>query len=130
MPESPARGTPALRSATVRTWGADYGQAAWQKLGRRFAGAAKLACHDLIRALYCLQFAGTAQEFRCNRTALCYSDVQGGDASSFAAIAKQGRNHMQFMILIYGNEKAEMKMTPKEQEAVMGAYMKYTKDMA
>lgn len=36
---------------------------------------------------------------------------------------------MQFMILIYSNEKNEMKMTPKEQEAIMGAYMKYTKDM-
>lgn len=36
---------------------------------------------------------------------------------------------MQFMILIYGNEKNEMKATPKEQEAIMGAYMKYTKDM-
>ena len=37
---------------------------------------------------------------------------------------------MQFMILIYTNEKNEMKMTPKDQEAMMGAYMKYTKDMA
>lgn len=37
---------------------------------------------------------------------------------------------MQFMILIYTNEKNEMKMTPKEQEAIMGAYMKYTQDMA
>ena len=36
---------------------------------------------------------------------------------------------MQFMILIYSNEKNEMKMTPKEQEAIMSAYMKYTKDM-
>ncbi len=36
---------------------------------------------------------------------------------------------MQFMILIYSNEKNEMKMTPKEQEAIMGAYMAYTKDM-
>ena len=36
---------------------------------------------------------------------------------------------MQFMILIYGNEKNEMKMSPQEQEAVMDAYMKYTRDM-
>lgn len=36
---------------------------------------------------------------------------------------------MQFMILIYTNEKDEMKMSPRDQEAIMGAYMKYTKDM-
>ena len=36
---------------------------------------------------------------------------------------------MQYMLLIYGDEKAGMAMTPEEQESSMGEWFRYTEDL-
>ena len=36
---------------------------------------------------------------------------------------------MQYMLLIYGDEKAGMDMTPEEQESSMGEWFRYTEDL-
>ena len=36
---------------------------------------------------------------------------------------------MQYMLLIYGNEKAGMNMSPEEQEASMGEWFGYTEEL-